>query len=212
MRIIAVINQKGGCGKTTTTINLGACLAHEGKRILVVDLDPQAHATLGFGINPGEYHKSVHDLLLGREGGEVQPQNIIIRLNEHMDLIPSDIMLSTAEPALLQRERREHTLADALSALKEHYDFIIIDCPPNIGVLTFNALYACSEAIIPMESGLFALHGLAKLLETIEVVNLDRAKPIESMPLPPCTTPGPGSPGSPWRSCADTCTAMCSRP
>ena len=177
MRIIAIINQKGGCGKTTTAINLGACLAHARKRVLVVDLDPQAHATLGFGINPGEYHKSVYDMLTGK-GERARPRDVIISLNEHLDLIPSDVMLSTAEPMLLQKDRREYFLSDALASMQGQYDFVIVDCPPNIGVLTFNALYACSEAIIPMESGLFALHGLAKLLETVDVVNLNRASPI----------------------------------
>jgi chromosome partitioning protein len=176
MRIISIINQKGGCGKTTTAINLGACLADFRKRVLVVDLDPQAHATLGFGINPGEYRLSVYDLLLGRDDVGERTRDVIINLNEHLDLIPSDVMLSTAEPVLLQRDRREYFLADMLNTLLEQYDFIIIDCPPNIGVLTFNALHACSEAIIPMESGLFALHGLAKLIETIHLVN--QKKPV----------------------------------
>lgn len=178
MRIISIINQKGGCGKTTTAINLGACLADFRKRVLVVDLDPQAHATLGFGINPGEYRQSVYDLLLGRDGAGERPRDVIINLNEHLDLIPSDVMLSTAEPVLLQKDRREYFLADMLDTLLEQYDFIIIDCPPNIGVLTFNALHACSEAIIPMESGLFALHGLAKLIETIHLVNQKKPVPI----------------------------------
>ncbi len=178
MRIVAIINQKGGCGKTTSAINLGACLAHAGKRVLVVDLDPQAHATLGFGMNSGSCHKSVYDLLVAKGSGSVDPRDAVISLNEHLDLIPSDVMLSTAEPLLIREDRREYYLADILAPLRDEYDFTIIDCPPNIGVLTFNALHACSEAIIPMESGLFALHGLAKLLETVEVVNLKRSTPI----------------------------------
>jgi len=175
MRIIAIINQKGGCGKTTTAINLGASLAHAGKRVLVVDLDPQAHATLGFGINPGEYGKSMYDLIAGKEKGKVKPGEVIMNLGDNLDLIPSDVMLSAAEPILLQRDRREYQLSELLSPLSENYDFTIIDCPPNIGILTFNALYVCTEAIIPMESGLFALHGLAKLMETIQLVNLKRS-------------------------------------
>lgn len=183
MRIIAVINQKGGCGKTTTAINLGAGLAHFNKRVLVVDLDPQAHATLGFGINPGEYRKTVYDLLMSGENGGARPRDVIINLSERLDLIPADVMLSTAEPVLLQRDRREHYLADILNPLGEEYDFTLIDCPPNIGVLTFNALHACTEALIPMESGLFALHGLAKLMETVQVVNQNRAVPISTYAL-----------------------------
>lgn len=177
MRTVAVINQKGGCGKTTTAINLGACLAHSGKRVLVVDLDPQAHATLGFGINPGEYRRSVYDLLVGQAGDAVGLQDVIITLNERLDLLPSDVMLSAAEPLLLQKDRREYRLAGLLESLRGHHDFVIVDCPPNIGVLTFNALYACSEAIIPMESGLFALHGLAKLIETVDMIDMKKAAP-----------------------------------
>lgn len=178
MRIIAVINQKGGCGKTTTAINLGACLAGLSRRVLVVDLDPQAHATLGFGVDQGEFRLSSYDLLMeGRDG--LLSSDMIISLNERLDLIPSDVMLSAAEPVLLQRDGREHVLESVLAPLDGRYDFVVLDCPPNIGVLTFNALYACTEAIIPMESGLFALHGLAKLLETIEVVNGNREVPIE---------------------------------
>ena len=178
MRIIAVINQKGGCGKTTTAMNLGACMAHLKKKTLVVDLDPQAHATLGFGINPGDYQKSIYDLLIGKGGGAVAAENIIMKLSNNLHLLPSDVMLSAAEPILLQREYREYCISDVIMPLSEHYDFIIIDCPPNIGILTFNALYACTEAVIPMESGLFALHGLTKLLETVSLVNLKKTQKI----------------------------------
>jgi len=173
--MISIINQKGGCGKTTTAINLGACLAHLGKTVLVADLDPQAHATLGLGINPGECEKSVYDLLISRESSA---RSIIRHISDRLHLLPSDIMLSAAEPVLLQRENRERQLFHTLEPVARDYDLILIDCPPNIGILTFNALYACSEVIIPMESGLFALHGLAKLLETIDLVNRKRSQDI----------------------------------
>ena len=183
MRIIAIINQKGGCGKTTTAINLGACLAHLRKRVLVVDLDPQAHATLAFGINPGEHAKSIYDLLTETGTGIGQANDVIMNLSANLDLIPSDIMVSAAEPILLQRDKREYYLSNILNPLSEKYDFIIIDCPPNIGILTFNALHACTEAVIPMESGLFALHGLAKLLETIHLINLKKPAGITAYAL-----------------------------
>jgi len=174
MRTIAVINQKGGCGKTTTTINLAACLADKGKRVLVVDTDPQAHATLGLGFMPGEYPNSVYDLLVSKGEESLPPQDVIIPVTTKLHLLPSDVMLSTAEPILLGREYREYCLADVLAPMDQSYDFAIIDCPPNIGLLTFNALFACSEVIIPVETGLFALHGLAKLMETVQLVNSKR--------------------------------------
>jgi chromosome partitioning protein len=183
MRIIAIINQKGGCGKTTTSINLGASLAHLRKKVLVVDLDPQAHATLAFGINPGEYTKSIYDLLIDTEKGKDAVNEVILNLSDNLDLIPSDVMLSAAEPILLQRDMREYHLSYLLDPISERYDFIIIDCPPNIGILTFNALHACTEAVIPMESGLFSLHGLAKLLETIHLINLKRPAGITAYAL-----------------------------
>jgi len=183
MRTIAIINQKGGCGKTTTAINLGACLARLRKRVLVIDLDPQAHATLGFGVNPGEYSRSVYDLFMGGQHGAIDARDVILNLSENLDLIPSDVMLSTAEPALLQKDDREHYLTKVLAPVSEQYDIAIVDCPPNIGILTFNALFACSDAIIPMESGLFALHGLAKLLETMEIINLRKEEGINAYAL-----------------------------
>lgn len=181
MRIIAIINQKGGCGKTTTAMNLGASLAELRKRVLVVDLDPQAHATLGFGINPGEYPRSIYDLLT--QTGSAAKDEVIMNLEDNLDLIPSDVMLSAAEPILLKKDNREYQLQHVLNECSGRYDFILIDCPPNIGLLTFNALHACTEAVIPMESGLFALHGLAKLLETIELINLKRTSPITAYAL-----------------------------
>ena len=174
MRTIAVINQKGGCGKTTTVINLAACLARKNKKVLVVDMDPQAHATLGLGLGLGGYEYTVYDLLLDAGRKEVGAGDVIVEVSRGLDLIPSDVMLSAAEPALLGRDHREYLLADVLKSVEKDYDFCIIDCPPNIGILTFNALFACTEVIIPMETGLFAIHGLAKLMETVEIVNAKR--------------------------------------
>ena len=178
MRTVAIINQKGGCGKTTTAINLSACLAQLKKKVLLADMDPQAHATLGLGFTPGEYPKSMYDLLIGNDEGHASVGDVILEISPCLHLIPSDVMLCAAEPALMQRDYREYCLSDVFAGISEVYDFIIIDCPPNIGMLTFNALFACSEVIIPIESGLFALHGLSKLLETIELVNIKRNRKI----------------------------------
>jgi chromosome partitioning protein len=176
MRTIAVMNQKGGCGKTTTAINLAACLARKNKNVLLVDLDPQAHATLGLGI--GGYRYSTYDLLTA--GGQGQPAagDAVIEVSRGLSLIPSDVMLGAAEPSLLARDHREYRLSDVLVPLSADYDFCIIDCPPNIGILTFNALFACTEIIIPMETGLFAIHGLAKLMETVDLVETKRNRKI----------------------------------
>ncbi|MGA1867806.1 MAG: AAA family ATPase [bacterium] len=173
MRTIAIINQKGGCGKTTSTINIGACLAHKKTKVLIVDMDPQAHATLGLGYKPGEYSGSIHDLLVNKDQSHETIEDVLLRISPYLHLIPSDIVLSTAEPILLQRDNREYYLADILKSISDQYDIAIIDCPPNIGILTFNSLLASNEVIIPIESGLFSLHGLARLMETINLVNLN---------------------------------------
>jgi chromosome partitioning protein len=183
MRCIAVINQKGGCGKTTTTMNLGACLGLLMKKTLIVDLDPQAHATLGLGYSRDNGAPSVTDLLLEDPPGATDVTRAIAELPYRLHLLPSDVSLSMAEPVLLQRQNRETVLARILEPLADRYEFILIDCPPNIGILTFNAIFACTEAIIPIESGLFALHGLARLIETIAIVSRQRGREIPAYAL-----------------------------
>ena len=174
MRTIAVMNQKGGCGKTTTAINLAACLAKKNRRVLVADMDPQAHATLGLGIGIGDYAQSIYDLLAGEAEHTLSTGDVVVEVSPGLHLIPSDVMLSAAEPVLMGRNHREYRLSDVLRQVEEEYDFAVLDCPPNIGILTFNALFACTEVIIPIETGLFAIHGLSKLLETISLVDARR--------------------------------------
>ncbi|MBN1634911.1 MAG: AAA family ATPase [Deltaproteobacteria bacterium] len=179
MRTIAVINQKGGCGKTTTAINLAACLADHEQRVLLVDLDPQSHTTLGLGLNPGEFKLGIYDLLLDREQKNIRIEEVLLVISKYLHLLPSDVVLSAAEAVLLSRDDREYYLREILESVPERYDFIILDCPPSIGVLTFNALFACSEAIIPMDSGSFSHSGLSRLMETINLIRINSGHKIQ---------------------------------
>ncbi|MCH8890615.1 MAG: AAA family ATPase [Myxococcales bacterium] len=172
MRVIAIVNQKGGCAKTTTTVNLAAALASDGARVLVVDLDPQAHATLALGIDPDNVDENLYEILAEPDAGELF-QEIILKVGENLDLAPSSIVLSALEQKLASEEvgARTERLSGALDSLPEDtYEYVLIDCPPNVGVLTFNALRAASEVIIPLETSRFAIHGVEKLLETIALL------------------------------------------
>jgi chromosome partitioning protein len=168
MRVIAIVNQKGGCGKTTTTTNLAGCLAADGSRVLVVDLDPQAHATLAFGIDPDALDENLYEVLADRDDAE-RIKEVCIPYDERLHVAPSGIVLSALEQRLASEpvEKRTDRLASALAPLADDYDFVLIDCPPNVGLLTFNALRAASEVIVPLETSFFAIHGVQKLLETI---------------------------------------------
>ena len=171
MRTIAVVNQKGGCGKTITSINLSAFLAREGRRVLVIDMDPQGHATLG--LLPGETHPSrtMYEVFMEeRDHRSAMLRDVIRPVRENLDIAPADILLSGVQEALAGQIGREDMLANTLVDLRKDYDYVIIDCPPSVGVLTFNALKACSEAIVPVDPSFFALHGIGKLLETFDVL------------------------------------------
>jgi len=172
MRVIAIVNQKGGCAKTTTTVNLAAALASDGARVLVVDIDPQSHATLALGIDPDQVNENLYEILAEPDGGELLPE-IILEVGENLYLAPSGIVLSALEQKLASEriEARTERLGAALDSLPEGtYEYVLIDCPPNVGVLTFNALRAASEVIIPLETSSFAIHGVEKLLETIALL------------------------------------------
>ncbi|KKR30969.1 MAG: hypothetical protein A2149_08355 [Candidatus Schekmanbacteria bacterium RBG_16_38_11] len=168
MNIIAIANHKGGCGKTTTAINLSASFSREGKRVLLIDLDPQGHATIGLNVTEDKFQKNMYDVLSNLTN--VGLNDIIIPVSENLDLAPSNVLLSAIEQQLSGITDREKRLAGNIDNLKREYDFIIIDCPPSLGILTINALIACSEVIIPIETSFFSLHGIMKLLETINVV------------------------------------------
>lgn len=168
MRTIAVANQKGGCGKTTTSVNLAAALAQAGKRILLMDLDPQGHATLGVGFEPEDFDKTIYDAI-------VDPytplDSVIVKTDyEGLHLAPSNVLLSGAEPEITPRYGRERLLSHAIEKLNGRYDFCIIDCSPSLNLLTLNALVASSDVIIPVQTHYYALEGLRQLLETIAVV------------------------------------------
>lgn len=166
MRKIAIINQKGGVGKTTTAVNLAAALAATGQRVAVIDLDPQAHATLHLGVEPGREGQSIYDVMTGDVGlAEARRQ-----VQDNLWLVASHIDLAAAEVELAGVVGRELILRDKLEEDGEDFDYLFIDCPPSLGILTLNALAAVDEIFIPLQPHFLALHGLSKLLETIDLV------------------------------------------
>ena len=167
-RIIALANQKGGVGKTTTALSLGACLADAGRRVLLVDFDPQGGCSTGLGINSNDLELTVYNLLLQ---DDVQPQEVILKTQvTGLDLIPSNIDLAAAELVLVQEVAREQALQRAIWPLKGGYDFILIDSPPSLGLLTINALTAADTVIVPLECEYFALRGMSMLMDTVAKV------------------------------------------
>mgnify|MGYP005809909757 FL=1 len=166
-RIIAIANQKGGVGKSTTAINLSACLAEAGKKVLAIDIDPQGNTTSGLGVDKNEADPTLYELLLG----EADLDNCIIKnVVESLDLIPSNMNLSGAEIELVGIEEREYILRNAIENVRNVYDYIIMDCPPSLSMLTINALTAADSVLVPIQCEYYALEGLSQLIHTIELV------------------------------------------
>ena len=166
MRTIAIINQKGGVGKTTTTVNLSAALAEAGQRVCLVDLDPQAHATMHLGLSDDDGEGSIYQVLVG----DARPSDVRRQVGPNLSVIPSHLDLAAVEVELAGEVGREVILRDALSEDPGDFDYLLIDCPPSLGLLTLNALTAVGEVILPLQPHFLALHGLSKLLGTIDVV------------------------------------------
>lgn len=181
-RIISLANQKGGVGKTTTAINLGASLAALDKKVLIVDFDPQANATSGLGIDSRKVDKTIYDCIIN----DIEPSSAIIGTEiENLELVPSNIDLVGAEIEMLNTEHRESILKNVLKNIPDRYDFMLVDCSPSLGLLTVNALTASNSVIVPVQCEYFALEGLGKLLNTIKIIqkNLNRDLIIEGFLL-----------------------------
>lgn len=166
-RIIAVANQKGGVGKTTTAINLSACLAEQGEKVLVIDMDPQGNTTSGFGVDKNDLDDTIYELLIGES--DVQ-ECIIENVMENLSLIPSNVNLSGAEIELIGVNRKEYILREQIHPLRDQYDFIIIDCPPSLSILTINSMTTADSVLVPIQCEYYALEGLSQLMHTITLV------------------------------------------
>lgn len=181
-RIISISNQKGGVGKTTTTINLASFIAEKGRRVLIIDIDPQANAGYGLGINVEELGSTVYEVLIG----SIDIRDAIFKTAiENLFIVPSNIHLSGAQVDLLDMENKEFILRNAIKAIKNEYDYIFIDCPPSLGILTLNSLVAADTVLIPLQCEYYALEGLSQLLKIIAMVQekLNRNLRIEGVLL-----------------------------
>lgn len=166
-KIIAIANQKGGVGKTTTSVNLSACLAHLGKKVLLIDSDPQGNATSGVGVNKGDVQDCIYNMLID----DVPVSDVILPTEiENLEIVPATISLAGAEIELVSTISREVRMKHAIQDIKDDYDYVIIDCPPSLGLLTLNALTASDSIIIPVQCEYYALEGLSQLLSTIRLV------------------------------------------
>ncbi len=185
MRTIAIINQKGGCGKTTTSINLAACLARLGQKTLLVDMDPQGHCGVGLAVPEEQIERTVYDTLIDESDGKTAKMSEVVwQIASDFDLAPSNLKLAGFEQIFSGREGREDRVHQALNSVRANYNWAILDCPPSVGLLTFNALRACDEVIVPVETGFFSLHGLTKMMETLELLKERCGKEILIRVLP----------------------------
>lgn len=166
-RTIAIANQKGGVGKTTTAINLSACLAEKGKKVLAVDMDPQGNMTSGLGVDKDSVENTIYNLIIG----EAKMEEVLIKdVLENLDIIPTNIDLSGAEIELLDVEEKEYIVRNEIDKIKDNYDFIIIDCPPSLSMLTINAMTTADSVLVPIQCEYYALEGLSQLIHTVELV------------------------------------------
>ena len=176
-RIIAIANQKGGVGKTTTAINLSSCLADKGQRVLSIDMDPQGNMTSGLGVDKDEVEKTVYDLIIGEANiDEVIQKNVM----DNLDVIPTNIDLSAAEIELIGIDDKEYIVRKAVHKVKDDYDFIIIDCPPSLSMLTINAMTTADSVLVPIQCEYYALEGLSQLMHTVQLVK-ERLNPVLEM-------------------------------
>jgi chromosome partitioning protein len=171
MRTIAVVNQKGGCGKTTVAINLASSLAEAGQRTLLVDMDPQSHCAVGLAVPEEQIEQSIYDVLISNSRNEpIKLTEILWQISDRLELAPASIDLSALEQQMAGVPERESCLRNVLSEVEDDYDYAIIDCPPAVGLLTFNALRAATDVIVPVETGYFSLHGLSRQLDTLSIL------------------------------------------
>jgi chromosome partitioning protein len=185
MRTIAVVNQKGGCGKTTTSINLAACLARLGYKTLLVDMDPQGHCAVGLAVPDEQVERTVYDAMIeATDGPACRVSDAVWQIATDFDLCPSNLRLAAFEQVFAGRPGREDRLKNALDQVKGQYQWCIIDCPPSVGLLSFNALRACDEILVPVETGYFSLHGLTKIMETLDEMRERCEKQVNIRVLP----------------------------